>query len=310
MSCIVALPSPRTSAIDRSTVPRLMPRPTVRFACASMSTHRTWKPCSASDPARLMAVVVLPTPPFWFAIAMTFATVASPHLSSLARSRGMVDCTTPMTGYPQADRVVHRFCGQSPPLDEARSLTHPASFDAGSMIPLGRGSRRSRASDATRRTIRDAAGTPRAIEARRRRAAHRAAARARQAHGARATGPAARSGSFVEFDAFVLHRATDFGLADQRYLGDGVVTGHGTIDGRGSSSSSARTSRSSADRSRGARREDLQDHGPGDEGRRADRRPQRFRRRAHPGRRRVARRLRRHLPAQHPGVRRGARRSR
>ena len=39
-------------------------------------------------------------------------------------------------------------------------------------------------------------------------------------------------GSFVEFDAFVTHRATDFGLERERYLGDGVVTGHGTIDGR------------------------------------------------------------------------------
>jgi propionyl-CoA carboxylase beta chain len=39
-------------------------------------------------------------------------------------------------------------------------------------------------------------------------------------------------GSFVEFDAFVVHRATDFGLDEQRYLGDGVVTGHGKIDGR------------------------------------------------------------------------------
>jgi propionyl-CoA carboxylase beta chain len=39
-------------------------------------------------------------------------------------------------------------------------------------------------------------------------------------------------GSFVEFDAYVTHRATDFGLDRQRYLGDGVVTGHGTIDGR------------------------------------------------------------------------------
>ncbi len=38
--------------------------------------------------------------------------------------------------------------------------------------------------------------------------------------------------SFVEFDAFVTHRATDFGLESQRYLGDGVVTGHGAIDGR------------------------------------------------------------------------------
>jgi len=39
-------------------------------------------------------------------------------------------------------------------------------------------------------------------------------------------------GSFVELDAFVTHRATDFGLDEQRILGDGVVTGHGTIDGR------------------------------------------------------------------------------
>jgi len=39
-------------------------------------------------------------------------------------------------------------------------------------------------------------------------------------------------GSFVELDAFVTHRSTEFGLAEQRVLGDGVVTGHGAIDGR------------------------------------------------------------------------------
>jgi acetyl-CoA carboxylase carboxyltransferase component len=39
-------------------------------------------------------------------------------------------------------------------------------------------------------------------------------------------------GSFNEIDAFVTHRATDFGLADQKILGDGVVTGWGKIDGR------------------------------------------------------------------------------
>ena len=38
--------------------------------------------------------------------------------------------------------------------------------------------------------------------------------------------------SFVELDAFVTHRATDFGLDRSAILGDGVVTGHGTIDGR------------------------------------------------------------------------------
>ncbi len=38
--------------------------------------------------------------------------------------------------------------------------------------------------------------------------------------------------SFEEFDMFVTHRSSDFGLADQKILGDGVVTGCGTIDGR------------------------------------------------------------------------------
>jgi propionyl-CoA carboxylase beta chain len=39
-------------------------------------------------------------------------------------------------------------------------------------------------------------------------------------------------GSFTELDRFVTHRATDFGLADQQILGDGVVTGWGRIEGR------------------------------------------------------------------------------
>ena len=39
-------------------------------------------------------------------------------------------------------------------------------------------------------------------------------------------------GSFVEFDMFVTHRCTDFGMEKQKIPGDGVVTGHGTISGR------------------------------------------------------------------------------
>ena len=39
-------------------------------------------------------------------------------------------------------------------------------------------------------------------------------------------------GSFEEFDMFVTHRSTNFGLDKEKYMGDGVVTGHGTIDGR------------------------------------------------------------------------------
>ncbi len=39
-------------------------------------------------------------------------------------------------------------------------------------------------------------------------------------------------GSFVELDAFAVHRTDAFGLADKKFVGDGVVTGHGTVDGR------------------------------------------------------------------------------
>ena len=39
-------------------------------------------------------------------------------------------------------------------------------------------------------------------------------------------------GSFVEFDEFARHRATAFGIEENRPYGDGVVTGYGTVDGR------------------------------------------------------------------------------
>ena len=39
-------------------------------------------------------------------------------------------------------------------------------------------------------------------------------------------------GAFQEMDSFVTHRATDFGLADRKFLGDAVVTGYGQVDGR------------------------------------------------------------------------------
>jgi methylmalonyl-CoA decarboxylase subunit alpha len=39
-------------------------------------------------------------------------------------------------------------------------------------------------------------------------------------------------GSFEEFDMFVTHRCTNFGMEDTKFMGDGVVTGYGTIDGR------------------------------------------------------------------------------
>ncbi|MEM7529772.1 MAG: acyl-CoA carboxylase subunit beta [Pseudomonadota bacterium] len=39
-------------------------------------------------------------------------------------------------------------------------------------------------------------------------------------------------GSFEEYDMFVAHRCTEFGMAATSYPGDGVVTGWGTINGR------------------------------------------------------------------------------
>ncbi|HLC40095.1 MAG TPA: acyl-CoA carboxylase subunit beta, partial [Methylomirabilota bacterium] len=39
-------------------------------------------------------------------------------------------------------------------------------------------------------------------------------------------------GSFAEIDKFVVHQSTDFGMEEQKILGDGVVTGSGRIHGR------------------------------------------------------------------------------
>ncbi|ADH87785.1 carboxyl transferase [Ancylobacter novellus DSM 506] len=40
------------------------------------------------------------------------------------------------------------------------------------------------------------------------------------------------TGSFEEFDSFVQHRCTDFGMEKSKIPGDGVVTGWGTVNGR------------------------------------------------------------------------------
>ena len=66
--------SPRRAADRRSTRLRLlrsMPRPVEALPCGSRSTISTSSPIAASAVPRLIAVVVLPTPPFWLARAMT-----------------------------------------------------------------------------------------------------------------------------------------------------------------------------------------------------------------------------------------------
>ena len=40
------------------------------------------------------------------------------------------------------------------------------------------------------------------------------------------------AGSFEEWDMFVEHRCTDFGMNDTQIPGDGVVIGYGAINGR------------------------------------------------------------------------------
>ena len=62
-----------TSYIDFSSESGSMPCDIVRLPCGSMSTHSTRCPRSANATARFSVVVVLATPPFWLAKAMTLA---------------------------------------------------------------------------------------------------------------------------------------------------------------------------------------------------------------------------------------------
>ena len=129
------------------------------------------------------------------------------------------------------------------------------------------------------------------------------AARGGQAHRARAHRAPARSRApSSSSTSSSPTAATDFGMEQQKILGDGVVTGYGTVDGRQVFVVRAGLHRLRRLALGRLRHQDLQGDGPGDEGRRAGHRPQRLGRRAHPGGRRVARRLRRHLPPQHAGV--------
>ena len=93
-------------------------------------------------------------------------------------------------------------------------------------------------------------------------------------------------GSFEEWDMFKEHRCNDFGMNADHTPGDGVVTGYGTVNGRLVFVFSQDFTVKSGVRVlaglhrvrrlavRDPRREDLQGHGPRDEGRRAGDRSQ------------------------------------
>ena len=60
-----------TSVIDAPSVRLSTPQPIVALPCGSLSISSTRRWVAASEAARFTAVVVLPTPPFWLATAMT-----------------------------------------------------------------------------------------------------------------------------------------------------------------------------------------------------------------------------------------------
>src|SRR5512142_1185373 len=74
-----------------------MPDAIVALPCASRSTSRMRRFVSASAAARLTAVVVLPTPPFWFAMAMmrVMNVAADPREIRRARAGGGILAAIP-----------------------------------------------------------------------------------------------------------------------------------------------------------------------------------------------------------------------
>src|SRR4029450_3715233 len=70
-----------------------MPSPVEALPCGSRSRISTCSPMAASAVPRLIAVVVLPTPPFWLAIAMTRGGVALGMRAS-GTACGAVDAST------------------------------------------------------------------------------------------------------------------------------------------------------------------------------------------------------------------------
>src|SRR5688572_14197751 len=83
--------------------PGSYPMPEVALACGSASTNKVLCSKAAKLAARLMAEVVLPTPPFWFATAIIF-----PILILLLRLNLYCNCLA----YFHKDQVFTRlFCG-------------------------------------------------------------------------------------------------------------------------------------------------------------------------------------------------------
>src|SRR5215218_11414589 len=78
-----------------------MPRPLVAFPCGSVSITSVRFSATARQAPRLMAVVVLPTPPFWFAMAMMRDT---PSLYAVGGEGGSGESTGTVAPRPEIAR--------------------------------------------------------------------------------------------------------------------------------------------------------------------------------------------------------------
>src|SRR6266700_1462629 len=98
------------------------PIPLEVFAWGSISTSNTLRPAAARYVARLMAVVVLPTPPFWLAIAYTFDT----------------GCYRTFPLHARLDKLsimLHRHCNKCPGEKQVSSSTYTIVFPSLSPPP-------------------------------------------------------------------------------------------------------------------------------------------------------------------------------
>src|SRR5580658_7603534 len=93
---------------------RSTPSPVDALPCASRSISSTCSPAAASAVARLMAVVVLPTPPFWLAIASTRGNRAATMMGSgTADSGSGIVVDTGDVADPENARVLRRVAGNA-----------------------------------------------------------------------------------------------------------------------------------------------------------------------------------------------------
>ena len=80
-----------TSPVPRWICDFSTPQPMVALPCGSMSMSSTRRRVAANEAARFTAVVVLPTPPFWFATAMMrfMGAHLSPECAAITTERGL-----------------------------------------------------------------------------------------------------------------------------------------------------------------------------------------------------------------------------